>query len=145
MEKKNIYSEKAHADVSTTISNPAEAIIFIDCDRDITLMDQIKSIRILMDAIPDDTPIVIYIVQGFRTKDTIFPWGLLWEYLIDTGRIFNVVFRGFMPTNSESVFKYSDNITVFLSKGLRYCDDIPITGLSLIEYFRKINYKFEIA
>jgi hypothetical protein len=112
----NIYGNNdAYAKQPTEIvvNEQPESVVYLDCDRELTLMDIIRQVRKLINIIPHDQIITIYIVRASTVRMTM-EWKFVWEYLYSTGRKYNVLFRGYFMFETRGAY-FSETINVFVT------------------------------
>ena len=109
------------------VPSPPDDVVVLDLDKELTLGDVVKVVRIFAHETPDDFVLTLLFVNGIR--GIMFPWKLVASYLESTERTYNVVFRGIFPdrtdgndkidpTNNVYVMFMPENINVFLTSDI---------------------------
>jgi len=112
-----------------------ESIIYLDCDKGFTLMQVIKKVRKMISNVSDDTIITIYFVKG--TNELFeFKWKFLCDYLYETNRSYQIVFRGYFELDAALAYSY-ENLDVYLVKGSLH------RNVNLNEHFNRYNIKVQ--
>lgn len=130
-------------EVQSTVPDTA---IYLDLDRKLTLGRCIKKIRKMANRLSDDTVIILFFVQGVPKT---CPWlYMLWDYLVDTGRQYNVVFRGSLPDTRCFDVKYSTTFDISLNRTIQPTYDLPSgsnsNSVKFIDRLTELGYKFEL-
>ena len=133
----NIYDDVPLNPSNDSIKRTQPRILYFDCDSPLTLMMCIKQIRRLINTQSKDEPITLYFVKGLHVPFD-FGWDFLWNYLVETGFIYNIVFRGYIEAGALTILepKYEDaTATVSFSKDIRHRDR------DIIKHFKLFNIK----
>lgn len=136
MGKIDIYGELSQSNISSgdvvESQSTNKYLINIDCDAGLTLMECILRVKKVIDDIPQNSEITIYVVKG-NIEKTSFDWKLFFEYLADTTRNYNIVYRGYIVDIAFLMAFKLDFITVYLPESN---DAIPM--------LKHHGYKFEL-
>lgn len=143
----NIYGEPDTSAINNLVPDiqyeiPVPQVLYFDCDKVFTLGDVIKSVRDELDRIALEASPTLYFIRGVRIpgEDPI-PWTLIWEYLVERKRVFNIVLRGyFTPSNVRPVLN-SPNFNIILS-GYVYSGNESIPSIK--EFCDSQNFKYEL-
>ena len=127
----NIYGEQLEE--GEDVQNSNDAIVYLDCDKNLTLMECITSVKTIIDKIPKESITTLYVIKSGVTT-TSFDWKLFWEYLHGTTRKYDIVYRGNISDIDFLMGFDLDFVTIFLSE-----------SNSRIQMLRAKNYKFEIV
>lgn len=143
---------------SGTTSNSVEikrivpdTVIYFDLDRGLTLGKCIKKIRKMADQVSDNTVITLYFI---KTSVVYCYWlSMLWSYLLDTGRKYNLAFRGVLPNNGCFNEKYDTIFEISVNRDIEAPDvwTAPEPHRDLLcyppqpfsDHLTKLGYKFE--
>lgn len=142
----NIYGEPDTSAINNLVPDiqyeiPVPQVLYFDCDKVFTLGDVIQAVRHELDRIALEAVPTLYFIRGLNKPEDSIPWSLIWEYLHERNRVFNIVFRGyFIPSNVRLVLN-SPNFNIILS-GRVYSGNESIPSIK--EFCDSQNFKYEL-